>query len=159
MVLRTGPLATDIMHTFEGCRLRAYRCPAGIWTIGWGDTGPHVYEGLVWTQSQADKAFKARLAREFEPGVIRAIGDAPTTPAQFGAMVSLAYNIGVAAFARSAVCRYHRAGQRDKAGAAFMRWVRGGGRVLPGLVARRKAERALYEGRFTEVLEILKARG
>jgi lysozyme len=85
-------------------------------------------------------------------------------------MVSLAYNIGLGpvvwvpgknmrkGFRQSKVLQHHIAGDRAKAGAAFMGWVKGGGRVLPGLVARRKAERALYEGRFTEVLEILKAR-
>jgi lysozyme len=150
-MLRAGPLAIAVMHHFEACRLRAYKCPAGIWTIGWGDTGPHVREGLVWTRAQADEAFRSRLAREFEPGVRQAIGAAPTTPAQFGAMVCLAYNIGVAAFSRSRVCSGHRAGRHDAAAAGFGSWTRGGGRVLPGLVRRRNVERLLYEGHLEAV--------
>ncbi len=148
--MKTGPRAIALMHHFEGCKLTAYRCPAGIWTIGWGDTGPHVKPGMVWTQAQADAAFVDRLAREFEPGVMRAIGDAETSAGQFGAMVALAYNIGVGAFSRSSVARHHKAGDHAKAGAAFLMWNKAGGRVLAGLTRRRTAERLLYDGRFAE---------
>jgi lysozyme len=150
-ILKTGPLSQAVMHHFEGCKLHAYQCPAGVWTIGYGDTGPHVHSGLVWSRHQAEMAFSARLAHEFEPGVSAAIGDAPTTPAQFGAMVCLAYNIGVGAFRKSSVCRHHVAGDHAKAAAAFMSWTKAGGRVLQGLVRRREVERALYEGRLADV--------
>lgn len=144
-MLVTGPKARALMHYFEGCKLTAYRCPAGVWTIGYGDTGPHVTPGLKWTQEQAEEAFVKRLAREFEPGVRKAIDDAPsTTAAQFGAMVCLAYNIGVAAFAKSSVCRFHNAGNHEAAAKSFLAWNKAGGRVLPGLTTRRKAESALY---------------
>lgn len=148
--MKTGPRAIALMHHFEGCKLTAYRCPAGIWTIGYGDTGAHVKPGLVWTQAQADAAFVDRLAREFEPGVMRAIGDAATTPGQFGAMVALAYNIGVGAFSRSSVAKRHVAGDHAGAGAAFLMWNKAGGRVLAGLTRRRTAERLLYDGRLAE---------
>jgi GH24 family phage-related lysozyme (muramidase) len=152
MTLRVGPRAVALMHHFEGCRLHAYKCPVGIWTIGWGDTGPHVKEGLVWTQAQADEAFRNRLAREFEPGVAKAIGAAFTTPAQFGAMVALAYNIGVGAFNRSGVATHHRAGRHEAASKAFMSWTKGGRplRSISGLVRRRNVERMLYDGRIAE---------
>ncbi len=148
MTLRVGPRAIALLHHFEGCKLEAYRCPAGVWTIGWGDTGPHVKPGLVWTQEQADAAFRARIEREFAPGVARAIGDNATTPAQFGAMVALAYNIGVGAFARSTVLRMHNAGEYATAAAAFGMWNKAGGKVSRGLVRRRAAERLLYEGKL-----------
>jgi GH24 family phage-related lysozyme (muramidase) len=154
MTHRVGPRAIALMHAFEGCRLKAYRCPAGIWTIGWGDTGPHVHAGLAWTQEQADAAFAARLEREFVPGVAKAIGDAPTTPAQFGAMVALAYNVGVKAFTGSSAAREHRAGNHAAAEAAFHRWNKAGGRVLTGLVRRRAAEAALYRGDFAAVTKL-----
>ncbi len=142
------------MHHFEGVRLKAYLCPAGVWTIGYGDTGPHVKRGLVWTKAQADAAFAARLADEFEPAVRAAIGSAPTDPAQFGAMVSLAYNIGVDAFRRCSVARLHKAGDHAGAAQAFLLWNKAGGRVMPGLTKRRRAEAALYRGDFAEMVRI-----
>lgn len=148
---KLDPRAIALMHHFEACKLTAYKCPADVWTIGWGDTGPHVKPGLVWTQAQADAAFAARLEREFIPGVTKAIGDAATTSEQLGAMVSLAYNIGVNAFAGSTVAREHKAGNHSAAAAAFARWNKGGGKVLAGLVRRRAAEAALYRGDFAEV--------
>jgi GH24 family phage-related lysozyme (muramidase) len=149
---RVGPLAIELMHHFEACKLKAYRCPAGVWTIGWGDTGPHVEPGLVWTQAQADAAFERRLNNEFAPAVREAAGDA--TPAQFGAMVALAYNIGVGAFRRSSVARFHKAGNHEAAADAFLMWNKALGRVLPGLNRRRKAERALYRRDFAELARL-----
>jgi GH24 family phage-related lysozyme (muramidase) len=146
--MRTGPRAQALMHHFEACKLTAYRCPAGVWTIGWGDTGPHVKPGLTWTRAQADAAFAERLAREFEPGVRAVIGDNPTTSAQFGAMVALAYNIGVGAFRTSTVARKHNAGDYEGAGEAFLLWNKSNGKVLKGLVRRRQAEKLLYDGDF-----------
>ena len=149
--MKVGPKALALLHHFESCRLKAYRCPAGVWTIGYGDTGPHVTPGLTWTQKQADEAFATRIAREFAPAVARAIGDAPTTPAQFGAMVALAYNIGAAAFTKSSVARLHKAGDHGGAARAFNMWTKADGRVLAGLVRRRGAEAALYRSDFAEL--------
>jgi GH24 family phage-related lysozyme (muramidase) len=156
MTPRVGPRATALMHHFEGCKLKAYLCPAKVWTIGWGNTryedGRPVRQGDQITQARANELFQYKLRTEFEPGVIRAIGDAATTPAQFGAMVALAYNIGVGAFSRSRVASNHRAGRYEAASVSFMTWVRGGRplRVISGLVRRRKAERALYEARLDD---------
>ena len=146
---RVGPLAIELMHHFEACKLTAYKCPAGVWTIGWGDTGPHVEPGLKWTQAQADAAFERRLNMEFAPAVREAAGNA--TPAQFGAMVCLAYNIGAKAFRKSSVARFHKAGNFEAAADAFLMWSKSRGNVLPGLLRRRKAERALYRRDFNEL--------
>ena len=97
----------------------------------------------VWTQEQCDRRFEMHLA-QFEEGVRDGIGKAPTTQAQFDAMVCLAYNIGVNAFQRSTVLRRHNAGDYAGAAAAFAMWNKGGGKVLKGLVRRRAAEAALY---------------
>ena len=148
---KVGPLVLALMHHFEACKLAAYRCPAGVWTIGWGDTGPHVVAGLRWTQVQADDAFQRRIEYEFAPAVARAIGDAPTTPAQFGAMVALAYNIGVRGFAGSSIARKHKAGDQAGAAASFALWNKSKGKVLAGLTRRRGAEAALYRGDLAEL--------
>ena len=132
----------DLIKSFEGLRLKAYRCPAGVPTIGYGATGPDVRIGMIWTEGQCHARLVADVAR-FEQAVAKAL-TVTANENQFAAMVSLAFNIGTGAFARSSVLRRHNA--RDCAGAAdaFLLWNKGGGRVLPGLVRRRKAERDLY---------------
>lgn len=136
--------AVDLIKQFEGCRLKSYRCPAGIWTIGYGNTGPDVVEGLVWTQDQADTCLVARLddfAHDVDIVLTRT-----ATHGQFGAMVSLAYNIGIGNFRKSSVLREHNTGNERAAADAFLMWNKGGGQVLPGLVTRRASERAMYLG-------------
>ena len=134
----------EIIKRNEGCELTAYRDVVGVWTIGYGDTGPDVHRGLTITQEEAEQRLVDRLTREFEPGVLAAIGGAPTTDNQFSAMVSLAYNIGVGAFAGSTVARKHTEGDHQAAAEAFALWNKSGGRVLCGLVRRREEEADLY---------------
>lgn len=141
------PAGITLIKANEGCRLTAYPDPAtggDPWTIGFGDTGPDVRPGLRITQQEAEDRLTARLAREFEPGVSAAIGDAPTTDNEFSAMISLAYNIGVGAFKGSSVARLHRAGNHAAAASAFALWNKAGGAVLAGLTRRRKEEADLY---------------
>lgn len=129
----------------EGCRLRAYKCPAGVWTCGWGAT-EGVTPGTVWTQAEAD----ARLSQDLTLRVaqIEQLLREHAEPNQLGALVSLAYNIGVPALAKSSVLRAHNAGDFEAASRAFSLWnkARVGGQltVLPGLTTRRAAESALY---------------
>lgn len=141
----TSPAGIALIQEFEGCWLRAYRCPAGILTIGYGHTGPDVKAGQVISHSEADDLLRDDL-RKFESGVSSYIGDTPTTQNQFDAMVCLAFNIGLGAFKKSSVLREHCKPDHAKAADAFLLWNKGGGRVLPGLVRRRNAERVLYMG-------------
>lgn len=136
----------QVLKYFEQCRLEAYWDAHGkVWTIGWGHTGPDVYEGLIITQARADQLLHERLAEEFVPGVLGVITRS-MTQGQFDAMVDLAYNIGVGAFRGSTLVRKFNVG--DVAGAAdeFARWNRSGGKVLLGLRRRRAANRALFLG-------------
>jgi GH24 family phage-related lysozyme (muramidase) len=140
-----------LVKRFEGCARRrsdglveAYPDPGtrgAPWTIGWGATGPGIGPGTTWTPGQCDARLAADLER-YAGEVAQAIGGAPTTQAQFDALVSFHYNTG--AIRRATLTRRHRAG--DCAGAAreFARWNRAGGRVLAGLTRRRAAEAALY---------------
>ncbi len=139
--MRVNRATRRLVAEFEGFRGRAYQCPAGVWTIGYGFT-KGVQPGDVITREQADARLDAELA-EFAEGVHRLL-TRPATPNAFGAMVSLAFNIGLAAFARSTVLRLHNAGDATGAARAFALWNKAGGRVLPGLVRRRAAEAALY---------------
>ncbi len=136
-------LGLKILQRAENCKLAAYLCPAGVWTIGWGATGPGIVKGLVWTQAQADARLLADMNR-FEIGVTQADGVAATNDNQYSAMCDLAYNIGIGNFLGSSVLRFHRAGLHHDAAAAFGAWNKGGGRVLRGLTDRRAAEAALY---------------
>tara|TARA_R110000751_G_scaffold2018_11_gene9334 strand:- start:177100 stop:177684 length:585 start_codon:yes stop_codon:yes gene_type:complete len=149
-----GPRGIALIRQFEGCaRLRpdgmieAYPDPGTggePWTIGWGATGPGIGPGSVWTQQQCDARLESDVARHARDVAI-ALGDAPTTQAQFDALVSFHYNTG--AIARSTLLRRHLAGDYRAAEQGFARWNRAGGRVLKGLVRRRAAEARLYRSR------------
>jgi len=138
--MKTNLAGRKIVMDAEGLRLKAYLCPAGKLTIGYGHTGD-VEAHHVITQHQAEAILEVDLDR-FELGVSKLAPGANTN--QFSAMVSLAYNIGLKAFEGSAFLREFKAGHLSAAAEQFSRWVRGGGKVLPGLVKRRAAERALF---------------
>lgn len=133
-----------LLRSFEGCELKAYRDSGGVLTIGFGHTRD-VREGQCISQAMADEML-ALEAEDFSAGVSKAIGDAPTTQDQFDAMVCLAYNIGLDAFAGSTVLRRHKQLNYIGAANAFLMWVKDGGRVVQGLIRRRAAEARLYRG-------------
>ena len=136
-----GAKGLALVKSFEGLELKAYLCPARVLTIGYGSTGPHVTPGMVITEAQADALLQRDLDR-FEDAVAKAAPRAGQN--QFDAMVSLAFNIGIGAFLKSSVLRCHLGGDHRMAAEAFSMWVKGGGRVLPGLQRRRAAEAQLY---------------
>lgn len=142
----------NFIKGYEKCRLTAYMpTPDDKPTLGWGSTGPDIRMGMTWTQAQADARFSADLAR-FSAGVQADIGAAPTTQGQFDALVSLAYNIGLANFAKSSVLTNHKAAHYQTAALAFSLWNKqrnkrtGQLEVLNGLTARRAAEAQMYRG-------------
>lgn len=137
----------DLIKSFEGCRLTAYRDAAGVWTIGYGHTGPDVVPGGTITQQEADALLQADVNR-FASGV-EALVEVPMTQEQFDALVSFAYNIGLSAFGQSTLLRLLNAEDYDGAANQFQRWVHGGGKVLPGLVRRREAEAELFRTKET----------
>lgn len=137
-----------LIKSFEGCKLAAYPDPATgghPWTIGYGATGPGIYKGVVWTQDQADKRFGEDIAA-FGDSVSALIGSAATSQAQFDAMVSLAYNVGIGNFRDSSLLRLHKAGDHAGAAAQFARWNKANGAVMAGLTRRREAEAKMYRG-------------
>ena len=139
--MNLSPAGLDLIKTFEGLRTRAYLCPAGVWTIGYGSTGRHVAEGLVVTAEQAEEMLRGDLLRFEEAVRHHAL---PASQGQYDALVSLVFNIGITAFARSTLLRRHRAGDHQGAAVEFGRWDKVRGRALPGLARRRAAERRLY---------------
>lgn len=137
----------DLVKRFEGLELVAYRDAVGVLTIGYGYTngagfGPGVSAGDVWTESQAE----AMLARGLEvfASQIRPLFRRTPTENEFGAMLSLAYNIGVRAFERSTCLRRFNGGDVDGAADALTWFNKAGGKVLRGLTRRRAAERDMF---------------
>ena len=139
--------AVAIIAEREGCRLRTYKCPAAIWTIGWGETdADKARPGATCTQAEADRWLLEDL--QVRTMQVAALLKEHADPNQLGALVSLAYNIGVGALAKSTVLKRHNAGDPQGAARAFALWnkakVDGKLTELAGLTARRAAEAALY---------------
>lgn len=134
----------DLIKSFEGLRLSAYKCPAGVWTIGYGTTAG-VKPGQSITKERAEELLRDDVKR-FEDQVLRLV-KVPLTQGQFDALVSFTYNLGAANLGNSTLLRLLNAGDYKGAAAQFDRWTKAGGKELPGLVKRRAAERALFEGK------------
>lgn len=143
--------ARQIVKEFEGCRLQAYLCPAGVWTVGWGSTtigGKVVREGQSITQAQADAQLDADLQR-FYDALARAIPAVSGWPGnRAAALVSWTYNVGVGAMQDSTLRRRLLAGEDPVkvAREELPRWNKADSRELPGLTRRRAAEVALFVG-------------
>jgi lysozyme len=133
----------DVMlKKFEGCKLKAYRCPANVLTIGFGHTSaagaPEVTEGMTITQQQALDILHRDLS-QYEQGVEKLV-KVQLTQNQFDVLVDFAYNAGLGALAKSGLLRAVNAKNFDAVPDELMKWTKGGGKVLPGLVKRRQAE-------------------
>lgn len=122
----------------------AYRSPGynGLWTIGYGCT-EGVYEGLVWTEAQAEKALLVEIAKH-ERAVDNLTKGLGLDENQRGALVSFSYNLGPDTLARSTLLKKLKAGDEKGAAAQFSRFNRAGGKVYKGLTDRRKDERDLF---------------
>lgn len=129
----------------EGFSLTAYPDGVGIWTIGWGTTrinGQPVTEGTTITEDQANDYFNHDIS-VFERDICDAV-TVPLTDNQFGALVSLCYNIGSGNFRSSTLLRKLNDGDYDGAADEFSRWIYSAGHVLNGLVERRRKEKKLF---------------
>lgn len=134
-------IALDIIRNFEGCRLKAYQCSAGRWTIGYGHTAG-VTEDMVISQAHAEELLKSdvidcatRMASYIK---------APVTKWQFIALVSLAFNVGDLRRKAPKLLHYLNSRQEDKAAHEFLDICRAGGRVVEGLKRRREKEYWLF---------------
>ena len=137
----------ELLHRFEGIRLKAYLCPANVWTIGYGNTfyedGSKVKQGDEITKKRAEQLF-FNIVNEFADQVRKLILQ-PIGANRFSALVSFAYNVGVANLKRSRLLKKVNSNPDDTSiRDEFMRWNKGGGVVLNGLTRRRKAEADLY---------------
>lgn len=141
-------MATDATHEtlyglirrFEGLRLKAYYCSAGVLTCGYGTTGKDIKPDTAWTKEQAE-ARMVMDAENFLLGTKKLCHPLEGRP--LAAISDFAYNLGLTRLAASTLRRKLLAGDMIGARNELTKWVRGGGRILPGLVIRRQAEASL----------------
>lgn len=140
-------IAIDIIKKFEGCKLSAYKCQAGIWTIGWGNTyyenGSKVQPDDTITQARAEALLLLTVTKFWKE--VKKVVKSPVNDNQFAALVSFAYNLGIGALNKSTLLKLVNANPNDKQIAnEFMKWVNAGGKPSNGLINRRRAELHLY---------------
>lgn len=132
----------DFIQGWEACRLEAYQDQGGVWTVGYGATGPEITASTVWSQRQADIAFLGHL--DVLAVQCTKLVTVPTTLNQENALISLCYNIGIGDFKKSALLRFLNQSNYSSAANQFLMWTRVGVYVSNGLVRRREAERNLF---------------
>jgi lysozyme len=131
-----------LTKSFEGLHLTAYKDCASVWTIGYGHTGPDLYNGMTINEAEAETLLHADLAEAVEC-VNRAV-TATVSQNQFDAMVDFCFNAGRGNFLQSTLLRKVNLGDFAGATAQFGLWVHAGGEIVDGLVRRRKAEAELF---------------
>ena len=165
--MKLSPEGAALMHRYEGYRTRPYLCPAHIWTIGYGHVLyqdqiqlPMVrkegYTGFirmnyplrpehnrVWSKEEIERLFEVDVSA-FERGVLRLVPGCAGHQGRFDALVSFAYNAGLGNLQRSQIRMKANRDDIEGAADAFMQWTKAGGKELPGLVKRRRDERALF---------------
>jgi lysozyme len=127
---------------FEGCSLSAYQDQVGVWTIGYGHTGPDVKPGLTITGAQAQALLAQDVSRA--EACVNNVVAVKLTQEEFDALVDFVYNLGAGAFRGSTMLRDLNAGDFLGAASQFDRWDRAGGAVVAGLLRRRQAEAELF---------------
>lgn len=135
-----------LIKIFEGCRLKAYRDAVGIMTIGYGWThrinGEAIREGMIITQQKAEELLSEGI-KPFEQAVSKWV-NVPLNQNQFNALVSFTYNLGESQLANSSLLKILNQGNYQAAAEQFPLWCKAGGRILPGLVKRRAAEKEIF---------------
>lgn len=172
--MKLSPAGETLMHRYEGFRNKPYLCPAQIWTIGYGhvlyqeqirlpvvrppgkttDDVPMIRkeyplrqeDNRVWSKDEIEQLFSQDVA-SFERGALRLSPNLAGRQGAFDAVVSFAFNAGLGNYQRSQIRMRNNRGDFEGAADAFMAWTKGGGKELPGLVKRRRDERALFLSR------------
>lgn len=141
-MLRINQAGLSLIKEFEGLRLEAYQDIVGVWTIGYGHTGPEVVKGKIITTAQAEELL-AKDVEKFEVGVRKLVPPSCTTN-QFSALVCFSYNVGLGALGKSTLLKKLVAGDITGAAEEFLKWNKAGGKEVAGLTRRRVAERSLF---------------
>lgn len=140
--MKINEAGLNLIKSFESCKLQAYQDIKGIWTIGYGHVGGEARPGAVINQAMADNLLRKDVEHT-EQGVSRCV-KIPLNENQFSALVCFAFNVGVHALEKSTLLSYLNAGKLKEAAQEFERWDRASGVEVPGLLRRRRAEKALF---------------
>lgn len=139
---KLGQAGLNLIKEFEGLRLKAYRDPVGVLTIGYGHTGSDVKSGMVISQQRAEQLLKNDTG--WAQKAVRDSVKVPLTQGQFDALTSFTFNLGAGALRTSTLVKKLNTGDYAGAQKEFGRWVHAGGQVLAGLVRRRAAEAKMF---------------
>jgi lysozyme len=136
-------LLLPVIKLAESCKLKAYKCPAGVWTCGWGATGAGIGPDTVWTQEVADHTLRITAIEVIHQLLDTNPALADATPARIAALADFIYNLGIGNYKSSTLKT--RVNEGDWAGAAIeiMRWDKCKGKSLAGLTKRRAVEAAM----------------
>jgi len=134
----------SLIKKFEGCEYNAYKCAAGVWTIGYGHTAD-VKEGDLVTQQEADKILEEDM-KEYE-GYIKSAVTVDLNQNQFDSLVSWVFNLGPSNLSSSTLLTKINNKDWDNVPEQIKRWNKAGGKVLEGLIRRREAEALLFENK------------
>lgn len=132
-----------LTEQFEGCRLSAYQDQAGVWTIGYGHTGPDVVPGMTITSDQAQSLLMGDISGA--AACVNQVVNVPLAQPEFDALVDFVFNLGPGAFEGSTMLRLLNSGDFTAAAAEFQKWDHAGGKVVAGLLRRREAEEAMFD--------------
>ena len=139
--LKTSESMITVIKKFEGLRLKAYKCPAGVYTIGYGHTENVCADSEI-SELMADQILRKDL-KKFENSIKKLV-KVPLSQCQFDALVSLVFNIGATNFKNSTLLKYLNNGEYSLAAEQFERWIYSNGKKLDGLLTRRKAEKEIF---------------
>ena len=139
--MKTSDVGIELIKKYEGCVLKAYKCPSGVWTIGYGHT-TGVKSGMKITKTQAVNYLKQDLSI-YEKAVTDYV-KVPLNQNQFDALVSFSFNCGVGALKTSTLLQKLNSSDYNGAANEFPRWNKSNGKVLNGLVRRRQEEKELF---------------
>ena len=142
--MKTSRAGIDLIKQFESFSSEPYLCPGNVWTNGYGHTKGVTKTTKPITPTDGEALLAEDLV-EFEDAVTDALV-VPVTQGQFDALVAFSFNVGAGAFRKSTLLKKLNAGDAVGAAAEFLRWNKAKGRVLGGLVRRRKAERDMFLG-------------
>lgn len=133
----------EIIKKYEGFSSQAYKCPAGVWTVGWGHTGRDINKDTILTREEAELMLKKDVAN-LQEQILFLLDDKPTTN-ELDALTSLCYNVGLGAFKKSRLLK--RINLKDNPELVAKEWIefnKVNGKVVKGLIRRRAEEICLY---------------
>jgi len=141
MTMNPSVWVFDTIKKYEGLRVKPYRCPAGVWTVGYGYTR-RVDPTKVITTDRAEELLEEDVLSA--SGVVRALVKTDLNQEQFDALIDFVFNLGEGNFAASTLLRYVNNGDFSKAADEFLKWNHCNGEILAGLTKRREAERQRF---------------